>query len=204
LPEGPQKGRPFGSSDREMESFFVSLGQVVIGAEDIIITGYPFKPSVAFGHKLIDHLEIKSIDINGYPPTIRVGNELIFVSAEHKEALKIFAEENKVQVQDLPDIWGWILEPFLDTEYTPEDDEYTGKLLESYGLPPVEVNNIRNEVGEQMYKYNFDTMLWDWNSLSILDVLRAMRVKYGEEQFRKFYEKAMEIALLSPVNKDQS
>ena len=47
-----------------------------------------------------------------------------------------------------------------------------------------------------MYKYNFDTMLWEWVGFSAFDVLRAMRTKYDKDEFREFYKRVMGIALL--------
>ena len=44
-----------------------------------------------------------------------------------------------------------------------------------------------------MLKYNFDTMLWEWISLGLPDVLQAMRVKYSDEEFEEFYKRAMTI-----------
>jgi hypothetical protein len=201
-PEQPHSGRPFGSTDGELNELLVSLGQAVIGSDEIIITGYPFKPSLAFGYKVIDHSEITNIDCTSWPPALLIKNELIFISAEHKEALKVFAEDNEVKQDALPDIWDWILTPFLDTEFTPEREQDLTERLARHGLDSAWVNLIRNEVGEQMYKYNFDTMLWDWWGLGLADVLRAMRPKYDDERFRIFYKQAMEIALLPPLNEE--
>lgn len=89
--------------------------------------------------------------------------------------------------------WDWILEPYLDTEFTKENQVRVMKRLNENGIEKLEVNKIRREVGAQMYKYNFDTMLWDWCSLGFVDVLSAMRVKYNKEQFRDFYKRALEI-----------
>lgn len=95
-------------------------------------------------------------------------------------------------------IWEWILEPFLDTEYTADIHQRSTLYLESYGLDPEYVHSIRNEVHEQMMSYNFDTMLWEWCSLGATDVLKAMQAKYNKEAFRKFYAKVMQLALLAP------
>ncbi len=54
---------------------------------------------------------------------------------------------------------------------------------------------IRNQDGSQMFKYNFNTMLWDWCGLGLPNVLGAMRVKYNTEQFGDFFIRAMEIEL---------
>ncbi len=56
-----------------------------------------------------------------------------------------------------------------------------------------QVAAIRKEVSQQMYRYNFDTMLWEWISLGLLDVLQAMRVAYSDRAFEEFYNKAMAI-----------
>ena len=94
-------------------------------------------------------------------------------------------------------IWGWILEPFLDTEFTAETDQRLTNLLGSYGLTTDQVKSLRKEVESQMLKYNFDTMLWEWGGFDALDVLKAMRTKYNKTEFKDFYGRVMEIALLT-------
>lgn len=106
-----------------------------------------------------------------------------------------FASTNAIPTIHRPDIWDWILEPFLDTVFTEETDKRINGFLAEYGLGEQEVRSLRQEVKEQMLKYNFDTMLWDWVSLDLSDVLRAMRTKYDKKQFETFFRKAMNIAL---------
>ena len=67
--------------------------------------------------------------------------------------------------------------------------------MEKNGILNEEIDTIRHEVKEQMLKYNFDTMLWEWGGLGLSDVLSAMRVKYDKEKFVDFYNRAMEIQL---------
>ena len=140
------------------------------------------------------------IDFASYNPTIRINEELIFVSSEKKPELEMFASKNNITTTERPNIWGWILEPFLDTEFTAETDQRFTRLLESYGLTVEKVKSLRAEVGAQMLKYNFDTMLWEWVSLEASDVLRAMRVKYNKKEFRDFYKRVMAIALLTKTD----
>jgi hypothetical protein len=106
-----------------------------------------------------------TICIKSAPPTIRIDNDLIFVSAEHKEELKKFAEQNKIHLSDRVELWDWILEPLLDTEFTDEHKERLYNLLEKYQLGRQTVDHLREIVKEQMMKYNFDTMLWEWECL---------------------------------------
>ena len=74
------------------------------------------------------------------------------------------------------------------------------RLIEN-GFTSLEVDTIRAEVKDQMYAYNFDTMLWDWCSLGLSDVLSAMRAKYSKKEFRIFYTRALEIEKRSKISK---
>jgi hypothetical protein len=107
-----------------------------------------------------------------------------------------FATVNHVPIVERADIWDWLLEPFLDTEYSEETHQKLNILLAKYGLTEDKVTEIRLEVKTQMLKYNFDTMLWDWTHLGAYDALSAMRTKYNHDQFADFYHRVMDIALL--------
>ncbi|WP_299439808.1 hypothetical protein [uncultured Aquimarina sp.] len=169
------------------------MGDSEIGKDTILIKEYPFEPSIAYPEKLIKASEINSICVDFGVLKIKIKDDIVFMSAEKKEQLKIFAEKNKIPLFAYSWNWDWILEPYLDTEYTTENDQLvTDRLLEN-GFDKIEINEIRKEVGKQMYSYNFDTMLWDWCSLSLIDVLSAMRAKYNKEDFRDFYTRAMKI-----------
>lgn len=171
----------------------------VIEKNSICIKDYPFEPSIAFKKNKITAEEITEMNIASYPPTIRIRNELIFLSKEHESELQSFADVNQINIVERDDIWSWILEPFLDTEYSIETDKMLSERLLAYGLTEVFIFNIRKEVKTQMLKYNFDTMLWEWVHLGALDVLLAMRTKYDKKQFADFYWRVMEIALFSKI-----
>lgn len=185
----------FSTSKKEVGELLVDLGQVTIGQDTITFIDYPFEPSIAFKQATFKLSDIDDIDPTGYPPTIKVGDELLFVSAKQKDELINFGADNNIKTVGRMDIWSWILEPFLDTEFTAETDQRLTNLLENYGLTVDKVKTLRGEVETQMLKYNFDTMLWECGGLGVSDVLRAMRTKYDREQYREFYKKAMQIAL---------
>lgn len=185
------------TSESELHELLIGLGQVDIKSEFIILHHYPFKPSIAYQHKILNAKEINDIDLKATPLTIRVGDELIFISINHKLELENFATTNQIQLIERPDIWSWILEPFLDTEYTENNHLQISNLLQKHGLKPEQITVLRNEVEDQMLKYNFDTMLWEWCSFDASDVLRAMRTKYNKEEFERFFKQVMNIALLS-------
>lgn len=193
----------FSTSKKEVSELLISIGSVTFGDNFIKLENYPFEPSIAFKKAVFKSEEIDDIDCKAYPPTIRIKEELIFVNRENISELERFATRNNVQAFERKNIWSWILEPFLDTEFTTETDRHLTTLLENYGLTPEQVNALRAEVEIQMLKYNFDTMLWEWVQFDASDVLRAMRTKYNKSEFADFYRRVMNIALLAPKTDNQ-
>ena len=188
----------FSTSKNEVSELLVSLGQVTIDDDFIQIENYPFEPSIAYRQTIFTPDQIDDIDFKAWPPTIRINDELIFLTSEKKSELEDFAQKHHIKTVERRDIWDGILEPFLDTEYTPEIDQRVTRFLESYGLTTDQVKSLRMEVETQMLKYNFSTMLWEWGGFDASDVLRAMRTKYNQDEFRDFYKRVMAIALLTP------
>jgi hypothetical protein len=189
------KGAFFGSTETEMKQFFAGLGEVTFDTASLTFKNYPFDNSFVSVNSKISSKDIINICIKSAPPTIRIGNELIFISAEHRQELSAFADRNKISLSDRVELWDWILEPFLDTEFTDEHKESLYNLLEKYELSRQTVDNLRETVKEQMMKYNFDTMIWEWGMFGALDVLQAMRPKLNAADFNSFYKQVMEIAL---------
>lgn len=190
----------FSTSKTEVKELLVSMGQLTIGDDFLKIENYPFEPSIAYRQNIFKTNQIEDIDFKSFPPTFRVGNELIYLTSERKVELEEFAKRNNIKTIERPMIWGWILEPFLDIEFTTETDQRLTKLLESYGLTTDQVKALRTEVETQMLKYNFDTILWEWGGFDALDVLKAMRTKYKKVEFDDFYRRVMEIALTKKTN----
>ncbi|WP_343680117.1 DUF7079 family protein [Chryseobacterium arthrosphaerae] len=187
----------FRSSKSEIREFLVSLGQLSFADDSLTIKNYPFEPSIAYRQNTFPSEQIDDIDFTSSPPTCRIGNELLFLNAEQKTELEKFAGRNNIKTVKRPMIWEWILEPFLDTEFTSETDQKLTEILAKFGLTAEQVQNLRAEVETQMLKYNFDTMLWEWCGFDASDVLRAMRTKYQKAEFEDFYQRVMEIALLT-------
>ncbi|MBD2699234.1 hypothetical protein IC229_01210 [Spirosoma sp. BT702] len=174
----------------------ISIPDILIEGTSLIIPSYPFKPSIACRQDRFIATDVMNIDVSAAPPAIRVNNELIFISAKHKDDLVLFAEANQIPIVRRDDVWDGLLEPFLDTEYTDVTHQRIVSWLATYGLTEEIITSIRDEVGKQLYAYNFGTMLWEWVHLGAFDVLCAMRSTYSAEQFADFYRKVMDIALL--------
>jgi hypothetical protein len=91
--------------------------------------------------------------------------------------------------------WDWITEPFLDTEFSPEAQMATLRLLSERGIAKEETARLRAEIAPTLIKYNFDTMLWEWAHLGLFDVLLAMRAQYNGMQYAEFYHRAIEVEM---------
>lgn len=183
------------ASPDELHQLLAPTGEVIVGDDHIEIRDYLFEPSVAFGRAMFPAGAIGDLDLTAHPPTMRIDRDLIFLTAEKKAELEAFALRNRVPTVSREPIWDWILEPFLDTEFTRDNEARLESLLAVHGLDPGIVGDIRKEVEAQMIKYNFDTMLWAWTGLGACDVLRAMRTAYDRDVFRLFYRRVMTIAL---------
>lgn len=189
----------FGSTLFERKQFFPVWNPVIVEGEYLVFKDYPFEPSLAFQEKFVSISSIENIDLKHGPPTLLVNKEIIGFPAFQKEDLVSLSFEHNIPIVSRPFIWNFILEPFLDREFSEEENQRTYQLLSNYGLSREEVDAWRDLVGSQMMKYNFDTMLWDWIDLNIFDMLAAMRPKFTRTQFKLLYEVSMEIALLSPI-----
>ena len=191
--KGKKSGAFFNATDYEMNNFLCGIGKSEIREHKISISEYPFQPSIAYPNKLISANEINFISTEFGICRIYTDNDIVFITSEQKSALLSFAKTNNIKIKKHSWNWDWILEPYLDTELTAEEEKRIEKNLNGVGIDKIEIQKIRDEVGKQMYKYNFDTMLWEWCSLGLYDVLAAMRVKYDKVQFESFYKKAIEI-----------
>jgi hypothetical protein len=143
---------------------------------------------------------IRDADPAATPPEIRtVSGETLFVPAEQRGQLERFCRANQIPIRTRADVWSDLLEPFLDSEFTPEDDAATLRRLLRAGLTAAEVAGIRARVGPLMRAYN--AIHWDGFHLGLADLLDAVatislperdRAELGETA--SFYAWAMRIA----------
>ena len=177
-------------------------GTVEFGSGVITFGSYPFSAASVYPRGRVAVADIRDVDPDADPPEVRLHRgETLFVSAQPREELRAFCEGNGVPVRRRPDVWGDLLEPFLDTEFRPEDDARTAARLARVGLDAATVAGIRADVGDAMVAYNFDSGLWDWVHLGLSDLLQARSGVLAGERFRlppdeydEFYWKSMFIA----------
>jgi hypothetical protein len=119
-----------------------------------------------------------------WPPTVRTREgEYLFVPATQMRQLADFAEANGVAFVDREDLWTWVLEPFLDTEFSDDDTERVVALLERGGLPRDELRRLRARVEGPMLELTAIT--WEWQHYGLADVLTAMANAPDFDDFRR-------------------
>lgn len=169
--------------------------------EYVEFIGYPFSAATIYPNGNIHKDKIQEILLEQFPPEIRTFNgEILFIDAIHKEKLKIFAQANNLPLVKRVDVWSLILEVFLDTEFSEEEEVGAFKILEECGISREEVIIIRNSLQEYMIAYNFKSMLWEWFHLGLYDLLKAYsgefvgdQYKLTPDEFREAYWKAMKL-----------
>jgi hypothetical protein len=139
-------------------------------SDALVLHGYPFKPAV----RRIESAGVREICVGWAPPTLLLSTgEFVFVSAEFAAALGEWAVEQQVPFVSRFDVWSRILEPFLDTEHSPEEQARTMTVLEKNGVASEEVERMRKLVGERMLMLTFAT--WEWVHYGLYDALKVMR-----------------------------
>ena len=162
----------FSSSEYDMKDLICGIGQSEILDSKIKISKYPFEPSSVFPGKEIYAHDIKSISWDSYPPLVRIDDEVIFISREHSDKLKQLAIRNKIETFEATRNWDWLLEPYVDTEYTDKTDQRLTDLLKKNGILKEEIDKIRREVKEQMYiPFSYKVKVHFIKILSILENL---------------------------------
>ncbi len=62
--------------------------------------------------------------------------------------MKKFAERNHISIVKRPEIWEYILEPFLDMSFSESEERKTLIFLNQFGLSEDRINNIRKRVNK--------------------------------------------------------
>lgn len=192
-----------GTDTRDM---FCGLGDAQVTPSSIRISSYPFEPSSVFPSKTLRPEEVCQADLSGAPPSLTLThrNEIIFISALERDALQVFAETNNIPVSPTRHNWELITVPYLDRIVDEQENEFTIRTLEEKGgVSELETLQLRGEIGAAMKKYNIDSGLWDDFSLSLSDVLQAMRAVLSPEEYHEFYWNAMEVETRRGAGEDE-
>ncbi|MFJ3636619.1 hypothetical protein [Streptomyces sp. NPDC090112] len=137
------------------------------GDQVLLWSGDPDAPA-----RVLSATAVREADPDAAPPEVRtLVGEVLFVPATHRSELLRFCAANGIPLRSRPDVWADLLEPFLDTSFTPREQEATLRRLAQAGLDADETVRIRERVGPLMAAYN--SLHRDWIHLGLADLLDA-------------------------------
>lgn len=126
---------------------------------------------------------VREADPDAVPPEIRTrSGEIVFVTSVLRAELERFCTHNGIPSRSRPDVWGDLLEPFLDTESDRRTRAATLDRLAAAGVGATEADAIRQRVGPLMAAYN--SVHQDWFHLGLADLLDAARSGLVPEELR--------------------
>jgi hypothetical protein len=181
----------------------LTLSDARITDEYIEFFAYPFAPATVAEIGLLPWSLVAEVLPDAAPPEVRTlfedafgirAGDVLFVPATQREALRAAAGEAGVPCVRRVDVWGLILEPFLDTTFDHEHQERTLATLAANGVSREECLALRQEVALAMVGYNFGAGLWDWAHLGLYDLLSAYQLA-AEADFAARYWAAVRVAL---------
>lgn len=176
------------------------MNKIFFDQDNVIFKSYPFPGASVFPSGSVPYSNIRDVDPSTAPPEIRLHTgETLFIPADLREEFEAAITKHKLKVYKRVDVWEFLLEPFLDTNFTKEESEQTFKKLEEVGVSRKEAKRIRLKVGLKMFAYN--SIHWDWVHLGLSDLLdaylpiRPLRsFSFLNYRFRRLYSFAMVIA----------
>ncbi len=165
---------------------------------------YPYMGASVFPSGRIPWTEVREVEPKAFPPELRTRRgETLFVPAKQREDLVKHADAVGVKVRRSLDVWGLLLQPFLDTSFDPPEVARVNELLASLGVSGDLRERIRRRIGPLMRAFNLDSGLWEWTHLGLDDLLAAVngapiihdkRLVPGPARRARLYRWAMAIA----------
>ncbi|GLY46753.1 hypothetical protein [Lentzea sp. NBRC 102530] len=147
---------------------------VTFGPDRIVFASYRFPWASVAPHGVLRAADVRDVSSGFSPFEIRtVSGETLFLTGD-SAGLKAFCLRHSVPEVARFDVWGNLLEPFLDTSFDAAHVAATDARLRGVGLTQSDVDSIRARVRPLMEAYNLDSMLWEWAHLGLYDLLDAL------------------------------
>ncbi|EFC46721.1 predicted protein [Naegleria gruberi] len=189
------------SSDAADDSYFNI--SVQINQDGILFKEYPFAlSSVGRGNSIVPFQAIREfiLDDSNHAEIRTHNNEILFMRCDFNiEDLK--KTNIPIYTRQSIDLWSDITEPFLDSS-VPQVEEKVEQLISRYSISREECEKLYSIISEPVFAYNFETMLWEYVSLDLVDVLSSLdkncplsQKPLSEEKFKEFYNYANNFTL---------
>lgn len=127
------------------------------------------------------------------PEVVTKDNEVLFIPQYEKINLRLFAEINNIPDVHRNDVWGCLLEPYLDTGISDLMEKRIILSLLKDGFTTEEITEIRGRIEKKMLEYN--GIVWEWVHLGQFDALQALNSGFFFKSLnREIYDWTNEIA----------
>ena len=168
---------------------------VEVHESTIELSSYPYEHSSLYGHRVSIAPSRISCVFNAISEVAFVldDREVIFLPRDRKESFAAFVRTHRIPDHEVEEVWIILAEPYLDREYTKDDELRDYQRLGRLGVPRDEVERLRKRIGRTMLAATFYT--WEWILYSTQDVLRIVAVSNPRRFTRAFYWLVMEVAL---------
>ncbi len=171
--------------------------EVRVEPEALHFVRYPFWPASVRKRPALAAERFTGWNPRTFPPSLILDTgEVLFVPASAQGEVHAWALAEGIRTLCGLDLWALLLEPFLDTEFTPEQESRTLAILEGEGFSRQQVQAWRDRVGPKMLLAN--SLWWEWGHLGHYDVLTAFASFATPWTFRRFYWDSMELRGVGP------
>ena len=138
--------------------------------EETILAHADSSPDVITGAEQLDPHAVREL-VDGWPPLVWFKDGRLLRTSLPDVTRDAWCGLHGVLHTDRPDTLALLCEPFLDTEFTPEDALRSGKMLNTLGFSDTDVATLRDTLREPMLSHN--ALWWEWVHLGYSDVLSA-------------------------------
>lgn len=143
-------------------------------AESLTFQNYPYRLGALAQQERLDSQAVAAYRLLSTPPALILhSGEILFISAGQRDELNNWAERHQLPEVKVWDSWSWICEPYLDTEFTPQNEALSMQRLNELGFSQDEVQDIRKQIEPLMLAYN--SVVWEWGDLGHFDLLNAWK-----------------------------
>jgi predicted metal-dependent HD superfamily phosphohydrolase len=171
----------------------------------IVFKSYPYPVAAVAERPEVAASAIREIRLDRYPPEILLtSGEILFVERRERMSLALFAAINGIETVDRIDIWSLLCEPFIDVEFSRDDQRRTLHQLADAGFLAPEVGAIRQKIKSRMLAYSATE--WEWVDLSHMDVLNAFGFRdrpfwpFLRNAKKRFYSWTHRISARAPLD----
>ncbi len=158
----------------------------------LVLDGYPFPRGARSGR--LPARELVEVEVGWSPPAVLTKEgEFVFVAPAQARALHDFARAHGLPFVERLDVWGLLLDPFLERPRAAGWLEENARALEAHEVPRKEAEQVREALKFRMMMLT--AVAWNLPRFGLFDALGQMKgfPFLPGWSFDRFYEYAMSL-----------